>query len=140
SVRLNPGVLLFVFDLKPKAKPEVFTLKPIAEYGHRLVVDIYPAQAVDPLIALLEKSVADPVITPPTAKSPESASAVPEIQRATPTPENTRKSAPRTVKPDNQRLIIVALDAGHGGEDPGARGRGRAQDERVHIASASKIT
>ena len=137
--RFKPGVVRLVFDLKTEAKPEVFTLKPIAEYGHRLVVDIYPAQAVDPLIALLEKSVADPVINPPTAKSPESASAVPEIPRATPTPENTRKSAPRTVKPDNQRLIIVALDAGHGGEDPGARGRGGAQEKSVTLAIARKL-
>ena len=43
--RFKPGVVRLVFDLKAEVKPEVFTLRPIAEYGHRLVLDIYPAQA-----------------------------------------------------------------------------------------------
>ena len=41
--RFKPGMVRLVFDLKAEAKPEVFMLKPIAEYGNRLVLDIYPA-------------------------------------------------------------------------------------------------
>lgn len=48
-----PGVVRMVFDLKQPIVPQVFTLKPIAEYRHRLVLDLYPTQVRDPLMALL---------------------------------------------------------------------------------------
>ena len=51
----KPGVVRLVLDLKTEIKPQMFNLKPVAEYGHRLVLDIYPAVPVDPLLALLEK-------------------------------------------------------------------------------------
>ena len=54
--RNRPGVVRLVLDLKAEVKPQVFTLKPIGEYGHRLVLDIYPAVPVDPLLALIEES------------------------------------------------------------------------------------
>jgi len=56
SVRVGqnvPGVVRMVFDLKQPIVPQVFTLKPIAEYRHRLVLDLYPTQVKDPLMALL---------------------------------------------------------------------------------------
>ena len=43
-----------VLDLKAEVKPDVFALKPVAEYGHRLVLDLYPLVPLDPLMALLE--------------------------------------------------------------------------------------
>src|SRR6185295_18167970 len=52
--RNRPGVVRVVLDLKAEVKPQVFTLKPVAEYGHRLVLDIYPMVPVDPLAALIE--------------------------------------------------------------------------------------
>jgi N-acetylmuramoyl-L-alanine amidase len=52
----RPGVIRVVMNLKTEVVPQVFTLKPIGEYGHRLVLDIYPALAVDPLVALIEES------------------------------------------------------------------------------------
>jgi len=52
----RPGVIRVVMDLKTEVAPQVFTLKPIGEYGFRLVLDLYPALAVDPLIALIEES------------------------------------------------------------------------------------
>ena len=51
--RNRPGVIRLVLDLKAEVKPQVFTLKPIGEYGHRLVLDLYPAVAFDPLAALI---------------------------------------------------------------------------------------
>ena len=45
----TPGVVRLVLDLKQAALPQVFTLPPIAAYGHRLVLDLYPAAPVDPL-------------------------------------------------------------------------------------------
>ncbi|MEJ5210238.1 MAG: AMIN domain-containing protein, partial [Burkholderiales bacterium] len=52
--RFKPGVVRVVLDLKVPAKPAVFELKPVGEYGHRLVLDVYPREPVDPLLALLE--------------------------------------------------------------------------------------
>jgi len=139
--RFKPGIVRLVFDLKAEAKPEVFTLKPIAEYGNRLVLDIYPAQAVDPLLALLEKSQsgAQPVVPiplpqPATTVEPRNADAGIVKTTIDPTPKPSR-----TGKPDNQRLVIVAIDAGHGGEDPGARGRGGAHEKDVTLAIARKL-
>jgi N-acetylmuramoyl-L-alanine amidase len=139
--RFKPGVVRLVFDLKTEAKPEVFTLKPIAEYGNRLVLDIYPAQAVDPLLALLEKSEnpAQPVAPPPF---PQPATIVEPKTTDTGIVKTTIDPAPkpsRTPKPDSQRLVIIAIDAGHGGEDPGARGRGGAHEKDVTLAIARKL-
>jgi N-acetylmuramoyl-L-alanine amidase len=53
--RNKPGVVRLVIELKGEVKPQVFTLKPVGEYGHRLVLDLYPAEPPDPLMALLEK-------------------------------------------------------------------------------------
>src|SRR5574343_1472093 len=52
--RFKPGVVRLVMELKTKVNPQVFTLKPAGEYGHRLVLDVYPQTPVDPLIALME--------------------------------------------------------------------------------------
>ncbi|HMW53522.1 MAG TPA: AMIN domain-containing protein, partial [Rhodocyclaceae bacterium] len=53
--RNRPGVVRLVIDLKAEIVPQVFTLKPVGEYGHRLVLDLYPVEPPDPLLALLEK-------------------------------------------------------------------------------------
>jgi N-acetylmuramoyl-L-alanine amidase len=138
--RFKPGVVRLVFDLKTEAKPEVFTLKPIAEYGNRLVLDIYPAQAVDPLLALLEKSQSStdgaPITLPQPAPTVEPKTGDAGIVKTTIDPAPKPSRAP---KPDTQRLVIVAIDAGHGGEDPGARGRGGAHEKDVTLAIARKL-
>ena len=135
--RFKPGVVRLVFDLKTEAKPEVFILKPIAEYSNRLVLDIYPAQAIDPLLALLEKSqTAPPMPGPPVAAPRPIVTA--ETPSVTAAPERGPKTAPAG-KADRQRLIIVAIDAGHGGEDPGARGRGGAHEKNVTLSIARKL-
>ena len=43
-----------VFELRQQIKPQVFSLEPIGDYGHRLVIDIYPTVAIDPILALLQ--------------------------------------------------------------------------------------
>src|SRR6266545_7409008 len=53
--RFKPGVVRVVLDLKTEVKPQIFTLAPIGEYGHRLVLDIYPIEPLDPILALLQK-------------------------------------------------------------------------------------
>ncbi len=141
--RFKPGVVRLVFDLKTEAKPEVFMLKPIAEYGNRLVLDVYPAQAVDPLLALLERST--PATTQIAAPAPPPLPASPPIDFkpvessiVNANLEPPRKT-PRAAKSDNQRLVIVAIDAGHGGEDPGARGHSGSHEKDVTLAIARKL-
>src|SRR6266850_3983700 len=66
--RNRPGVVRVVLDLKTEVKPQAFTLPPIAEYGHRLVLDIYPAVPLDPLAALIEQSEKKPQPEKPAEK------------------------------------------------------------------------
>lgn len=149
SVRLGqfkPGTVRLVFDLKTDVKPEIFTLRPIAEYGHRLVLDLYPARAIDPLIALLEKepppqtAEAAPSMAPSVASvKPAPAAPLPGAARS-PTPESSAPPAnvpARAGRPE--RPIIVAIDAGHGGEDPGAIGRLGTHEKHVTLAIAQKL-
>ena len=144
--RYKPNVLRLVFDLKTEARPEVFTLRPIAEYGHRLVLDIYPAQAVDPLLALLEKaqSVQSPAGAAPALPTnngkPVDVVVAPPAETARATPlETAPMPALRRERNDNQRLMVVAVDAGHGGEDPGAKGRRGTHEKSVTLAIARKL-
>jgi N-acetylmuramoyl-L-alanine amidase len=150
SVRIGrpkPGTIRLVLDLKTDVKPEIFTLRPIAEYGHRLVLDIYPALATDPLIAMLEKSQAasgtpapPPPSVPAATKGQEPVVAIPEtirtpISGAIPSPQAT--TPPRAARAE--RTIIIAIDAGHGGEDPGAKGRKGTHEKDVTLSIAKKL-
>jgi N-acetylmuramoyl-L-alanine amidase len=104
--RNRPGVIRVVLDLKSDVKPQLFTLPPIAEYGHRLVLDIYPAVPLDPLAALIN-----------------------EAQK------------PQEEKPANkvERLATVVVDAGHGGEDPGALGRHGSREKDITLSIARRL-
>jgi N-acetylmuramoyl-L-alanine amidase len=115
--RNRPGVVRLVLDLKAEVKPQVFTLPPIGEYGHRLVLDIYPLVAIDPLAALIEQS---------EKKIP-----------LAPDPKAQEKGVPEKAKV--ARLATIAIDAGHGGEDPGARGRGGSREKNVTLAIARRL-
>ncbi len=148
--RFKQGTVRLVFDLKADVKPEVFTLRPVAEYGHRLVLDIYPAQSTDPLITLLEKNQAAPATTaaagatgaPTTASTHKAIEAPPAPDSARPpTPSNPANAASSaTPKPARaERTLIVAIDAGHGGEDPGAKGRRGTHEKDVTLAIARRL-
>jgi N-acetylmuramoyl-L-alanine amidase len=114
--RFKPGAVRLVVDLKGEARPQVFTLKPIGEYGHRLVIDVYPVVPPDPLMALLQRKES---AEPPAAGEP-------------------RKPPPPGAKPA-PRMLTVVVDAGHGGEDPGARGRRGTLEKHVTLAIARRL-
>jgi N-acetylmuramoyl-L-alanine amidase len=120
--KFKPGVVRLVFDLKSEIKPQVFTLAPVGDYSHRLVIDVYPLEPPDPLLVFLDN-----------LQVPREGGAAPESTSRAP----ARRQAP--ARPDAARLIIVALDPGHGGEDPGALGRRGTHEKTVTFAIAQKL-
>jgi len=116
SAQRTPTDLRVVVDLKKAVTPKSFTLAPNAQYGNRLVVDLFdnPADAAPP---------------PPPPTNVATVPAVP----VTPT-EPAIKLPPA---PAGKRDIIVVIDAGHGGEDPGASGS-RGQREKDVVLSIAR--
>jgi len=170
-----PNVVRIVFDLKQPVQPQVFSLAPIAAYRHRLVLDLYPEQPVDPMEALIADRLRDAprvggngsavAAAPPPATdplgdlmaqhatrpspSPSPAAAPPVIAAAParppaapvpppvappPPPPRVAATASRT-----DRIIIVALDPGHGGEDPGAIGPNGTREKDIVLQVAHRL-
>ena len=118
----RPGVVRLVFDLKDEIHPQVFTLEPVGEYQHRLIFDLYPANARDPIAELLQKK-----ITP-----------APSEEKKKPNSEN--KVAREEEAPTNfNRMVTIAIDPGHGGEDPGAVGNGGSYEKNVVLSIARRL-
>ncbi len=134
--RFKPGVTRVVLDLKVPAKPSVFELKPVGEYGHRLVLDVYPVEPVDPLAALLNAPT--PLEAAAGLDRPASGSADKTARPATP-PEGAGAKGNRSGGPELIRLVTVAIDAGHGGEDPGARGHRGTLEKEVTLSIARRV-
>ena len=131
--RYKPGVVRVVLDLKTEVQPQIFTLKPVGEYGHRLVLDVYPLAPIDPLMALLQKPELKIGVDEQQAES--ATAAVPEPGRAGASKaEESGKSRPLVA-----RMVTIVVDAGHGGEDPGARGRRGSREKNVTLIIAKKL-
>ena len=152
--RFKPGVTRIVLDLKTEVDPQLFDLQPVADYGHRVVLDLYPVTPTDPLMALLnfEKSGTldgapdDSILNRPNAvehplPSPSSTPSTP----STPAPNAANAANAATVAPapksklTNRRPIIIAVDPGHGGEDPGATGPRGTHEKNVTLAIARRL-
>jgi N-acetylmuramoyl-L-alanine amidase len=151
----QPRVVRLVIDLKQPTAPQQFTLAPVAAYQHRLVFDLYPTLERDPLLQLISdkekaekeaaKSVQDALgefigridangrPLPPQARTP-AASAPEETMHRAPEPGPSPGLLERV-----DRLIVVALDPGHGGEDPGATGPSGLREKDVVLQIALKL-
>ncbi len=169
-----PNVVRLVVDLKVPIRPQVFALTPVAAYQHRFVLDLYPAQEVDPLDALIAQRLQEGA--PAGASAPSTAASGPSASRPGADPlgelivQHTQKpatagtgtqgatqsgvppsgstgasgqngpKAPAKTEPAaptaTDRLIIIALDPGHGGEDPGAVGPGGTREKDVVLRLA----
>jgi N-acetylmuramoyl-L-alanine amidase len=163
--QFNASTVRLVIDLKRPIAPQVFTLQPVASYAHRLVLDLYPLQAADPLAQLIEERA--------SAKVPSTGSALPASGpvndplgdliakqgqskgQTAPAAASTRKQdfepapaatmdspnhPPRAPLSDQtDRLIVIALDPGHGGEDPGAVGPGGTREKDVVLKIAKRL-
>ncbi|MEI8385570.1 MAG: N-acetylmuramoyl-L-alanine amidase [Nitrosomonadaceae bacterium] len=128
--RFKPGVLRLVLDLKTEVAPQAFELKPVANYGYRLVLDIYPTIPPDPLMALLGGG----AITMPQVGEADTRPEVKSHDKSSRGGESSGKA-----KPEVRRLIIIAIDPGHGGEDPGAISRSGTQEKDITLAIAQKL-
>jgi len=158
-----PGVVRLVIDLKQAITPQILNLPPVAAYQHRLVLDLYPQQAPDPLQDLIAQRLAE---TPAPAGSEDPlgalisqrlnglAEAAPapgtvagtavddasSRQQVPQRPSLATKQRPSLSEPaKTDRLIVVALDPGHGGEDPGAIGPGGTREKDVVLRIAELL-
>ncbi|MEM5382148.1 N-acetylmuramoyl-L-alanine amidase [Paraburkholderia phymatum] len=203
SVRVGqyqPHVVRMVFDLKGSVKPQVFTLPPVGTYKYRLVFDLYPAVAPDPLMDLLAQTerkqqqldklneesappaatLGGPTTPPadnsdaffekyaqnngpsssaPAPRPPAHAAPAPHTPKPTPTPappviarnndndtdnegdngDDTYKFTTPKKGSTTVRLLTVAIDPGHGGEDPGAIGGSGTYEKHVALDIAKKL-
>ena len=130
--RYKPGVVRLVLDLKTEVRPQIFMLKPVGEYGHRLVLDVYPLVPIDPLMALLQKTESKAAGVPGT--EPGSLAGQDAASTGSPTVAPSARG-----KPVVARLVTIVVDAGHGGEDPGARGRRGSREKNVTLTIARKL-
>ncbi|EGT5734314.1 N-acetylmuramoyl-L-alanine amidase [Cronobacter dublinensis subsp. dublinensis] len=118
--QFDPKTVRMVFELKKNVTPHLFALAPVAEFRERLVIDLYPANGdneQDPLLALLEdynKGELDKQV-PPAA------------------------SGPQPGKAGRDRPIVIMIDPGHGGEEPGAIGKHKTREKDVVLQIARRL-
>lgn len=167
--RFKPGVVRLVMELKAKVAPQVFELKPVGEYGHRLVLDVYPMNPPDPLMALVEgrkdaveavrpdsdlqlaERAGDDAAARKHEKSVEKAadkSAEKLVEKPVDKVEKLSEKTPeapevitskKSGRPVVDRLVTIMLDPGHGGEDPGAVGQGGSFEKNVTLSVAKRL-
>lgn len=152
AANFKPGIVRVVIDLKAEVRPSLFALPPAGEYRNRLVLDVYPVQ--DPLMAMLQEK-------EKTSDAAETGGYVPEekprmatvlsgqpapVAKIEPLPtsagEGTKSQEVFTenkAEGDVVRLITIAIDAGHGGEDPGARGATGTHEKDVTLSIAKRF-
>jgi len=161
----KPNVVRLVFDLKEEVSPQVFTLQPVGLYKHRLVFDLYPASAPDPIMAMIEKGdwqsdgkqtqvapttpFASSASTPPVPNLPAQGTATTpstlakndvKVEQKTESKRDSKQDAfPAEKSTGNGRMITIAIDPGHGGEDPGATGRGGNREKDVVLSIAKRL-
>ena len=156
--QFQPDTVRLVMDLKTDVKPEVFQLQPFANYKYRLVFDLYPAVPVDPISKILagvaegedDTDVEDDPLAALLAdlengKKPESAKDPEPSKPVKKPPVATAKDDKKPVKPpakqptQKKHRLIIVVDPGHGGEDPGAIGRGRNREKTVVLQIAKRL-
>jgi N-acetylmuramoyl-L-alanine amidase len=142
----RPNVVRLVFDLKEEITPQLFALAPVGAYRHRLIFDLYPVRQPDPIAAMIDSGAwsgetADAApdsaapAAPAEAHAPDTAAVVPKPKPAAPAEPEATRIGPQKVT----RMITIALDPGHGGEDPGALGSRGSREKDVVLAIAKRL-
>ena len=127
----QPKVVRLVFDLKESIQPQLFSLDPVGDYQNRLVFDLYPTVASDPLMDLVRQSAKKAAEL--DAEDPIGAIARRESQKSDP------KTDGKESKPSHRRLLTIAIDPGHGGEDPGAIGKRGSREKDIVLAISRRL-
>jgi N-acetylmuramoyl-L-alanine amidase len=142
----RPRVVRLVVDLKQPIRPQQFTLAPVAAYRHRLVFDLYPTQEQDPLLALVRDKLNDErVVAAGFGEAGEAAGQAAKAMRdalgefIAGMASGKPATPPPVLQAKVDRLVIVALDPGHGGEDPGAVGPSGLKEKDVVLAVALQL-
>jgi len=160
--KYKPGVVRIAVDLKGEVKSNLFALAPAGDYKNRLVLDIYPLQ--DELMTMLDKKLSKveptgadekgnsnqptpkPVIEPlpanvglPDEKTAEPAAEPPITPPISTKSVETAPISPPIANKEDERLITIAIDAGHGGEDPGARGANGSHEKDITLRIAKRL-
>jgi N-acetylmuramoyl-L-alanine amidase len=159
----RPNVVRLVFDLKEEVKPQVFTLAPVAGYRHRLIFDLYPVRPADPIAAMIasgnwsqdDAAPATPAPSPTPGASQVAPDAVAKNEQQLAGAQGSLPAAPPSAPPSApsappqmnccaapgkvKRMVTIALDPGHGGEDPGATGASGAHEKDIVLAIAKRL-
>jgi N-acetylmuramoyl-L-alanine amidase len=141
----RPNVVRLVFDLKEEIKPQVFALAPVGAYQHRLIFDLYPVNPVDPIAAMIEKGEWSRDAGAPPGSSARQETEMPAMVVVRPEPPAPFRPEPRVearaeARPQKvARLITIALDPGHGGEDPGALGASGTREKDIVLSIAKRL-
>lgn len=168
--QFTPTVVRLVMDLKSEVRPEVFSLKPVANYKYRLIFDIYPVQSEDPIAGVIaglnnknqqkdplgdliaqnrqpakqnentKETKAQPQKPAQTAKNTnvEKNKAQASTSKSKTAAETKKQTQPKTVAP-KKRDIVIVVDAGHGGEDPGAVGKRKTYEKHITLSIAKRL-
>ena len=155
--QFQPTVVRLVFDLKEAVKPQLFTLDPVAEYQYRLVFDLYPSNPPDPLMQLVKESAKkEKLLLEAQGKKeddPIAAFARSDAQLGMKSAKEAKPSAPPAIAGKStglsgefaqqripfKRLVTIALDPGHGGEDPGAIGSRGSYEKNIVLSIAKRL-
>lgn len=139
--RYKPHILRLVLDLKTPVVPRAFVLKPKDGAGHRLVVDVYemgkvahfePIEPIEPI----QQQADDPIDA--LIRKLNQPGNVPKPRQMESWEINAFNVAKRR-KPAKKRIFVVAIDAGHGGKDPGAVGPSGTREKDVTLSIARKL-
>jgi N-acetylmuramoyl-L-alanine amidase len=137
--QFQPRVVRLVFDLKESIQPQLFSLEPVGSYQNRLVFDLYPTVANDPLMELVrsssKKSAALDLEDPIGAIARKEALKQDKQDKSN-KDDSAHKSDPKS---SYKRLLTIAIDPGHGGEDPGAIGKRGSREKDIVLAIARKL-
>lgn len=168
--QFTPTVVRLVMDLKSEVRPEVFSLKPVANYKYRLIFDIYPVQSEDPIAGVIaglnnknqqkdplgdliaqnrqpakqnetpKETKTQPQKPAQTAKNTtvEKNKAQASTSKSKTAAETKKQTQPKAVAP-KKRDIVIVVDAGHGGEDPGAVGKRKTYEKHITLSIAKRL-
>ena len=152
--QFQPRVVRLVLDLKQAVTPQLFSLAAVATYQHRLVFDLHPTVEQDPLLQFLQdklraegqaqRQVNDALgdfigrMGPREAAPPAPSSPSAPAPAATPAPATMPEPSAQDLQ-RLERLIVVAIDPGHGGEDPGAIGPKGLKEKDVVLSIGRQL-